>query len=282
MNPAVPEQQTDLLESTDLATLAQEVATRIVETQGGVPTFFDNLVLWVRDAPASAPRAVLHRMRELLERQREGRFVAYCQRSRATADRRNTREIGALDFVASQGVGECLQWKGRPVFKTAFDFALYPALLWELRPATIIELGSGQGGSAVWMADLLRSMGAKGRVLSIDLVPPAVSDPDVTFIGGDIERIDALFATHDLAAAPHPWLVVEDAHVNLSGVLDAVHRAGAPGDYLVVEDSTAKQSLLGDFMNAHADSYRVDTRFTDMFGRNATCAADSIFLRIAP
>ena len=35
--------------------------------------------------------------------------------------------------------------------------AMYQMLLWELKPKTIIEIGSGTGGSAVWMADLMKS-----------------------------------------------------------------------------------------------------------------------------
>ena len=43
-------------------------------------------------------------------------------------------------------------YKGIPTFKNPFDWALYPILLWEVRPKTIIEIGSNQGGSAAWLA----------------------------------------------------------------------------------------------------------------------------------
>ena len=52
-----------------------------------------------------------------------------------------------------------------------------------------------------------------------------------------------------------------------------------PGDYLVVEDSDVKRETLRQFIGAHPGEYLVDTRFTDNFGRNATCAANSIFIR---
>ena len=38
-----------------------------------------------------------------------------------------------------------------------------------------------------------------------------------------------------------------------------------------------KRDALRTFVGAHPGDYLVDTRFTDYFGRNATCAADSIF-----
>jgi hypothetical protein len=53
-----------------------------------------------------------------------------------------------------------------------------------------------------------------------------------------------------------------------------------PGDYLVVEDSDVKRETLREFVGRHAGEYLVDTRFTDYFGRNATCAADAIFVRM--
>jgi hypothetical protein len=46
-----------------------------------------------------------------------------------------------------------------------------------------------------------------------------------------------------------------------------------------VEDSDVKREALRQFLGAHPGSYLVDTHFTDYFGRNATCAADSIFVR---
>ena len=52
-----------------------------------------------------------------------------------------------------------------------------------------------------------------------------------------------------------------------------------PGDYLVVEDSEVKREAICEFLGAHPGHYFVDTRFTDYFGRNATCAAASIFVK---
>ena len=35
----------------------------------------------------------------------------------------------------------------------------------------------------------------------------------------------------------HPWLVIEDAHVNLTGVLGYLEKFTEPGDYICVEDT---------------------------------------------
>lgn len=63
-------------------------------------------------------------------------------------------------------------------------------------------------------------------------------------------------------------------------MLDHTHAYLLPGDYLVVEDSNIKRQARRAFVGAHSGHYLVvDTRFTDNFGRNATCATDSIFVR---
>jgi cephalosporin hydroxylase len=51
-------------------------------------------------------------------------------------------------------------YKGIPTLKNPFDWALYPMLLWEVRPNRIIEVGSNQGGTAAWLADTMRTYGS--------------------------------------------------------------------------------------------------------------------------
>jgi cephalosporin hydroxylase len=172
-----------------------------------------------------------------------------------------------------------MHWRGIPLMKNVFDFAMYPALIAELRPRTIFEVGSGLGASALWFADHFQFCGIEGCVYSVDRVTPQVEHPGVRFFQGDCGDPQRLFAPELLRSAPHPWLVVEDAHHNIGGVLEHFHPYLAGGDYLVVEDSDVKREVLRQFNTIHPGDYLVDTRFTDNFGRNATCAADSIFVR---
>ncbi|MGB6324645.1 MAG: CmcI family methyltransferase, partial [Methylocella sp.] len=44
-------------------------------------------------------------------------------------------------------------YKGIPTSKNPFDLALYTRLLWDVKPRTLIEIGSCMGGSAIWFAD---------------------------------------------------------------------------------------------------------------------------------
>jgi len=116
-------------------------------------------------------------------------------------------------------------------------------------------------------------------VHSVDIRPPAAEHPRVQFYRGDCREPATLFPAEVVAQAPRPWLAIEDAHQNVPGVLAWLHERLAVGDYLVVEDSDVKRDVLAAFDAAHSRQYKVDTRYTDFFGRNATCANDSIFVR---
>ena len=63
------------------------------------------------------------------------------------------------------------------------------------------------------------------------------------------------------------------------GVLRHLHPHLQSGDYVIVEDSRGKRQEIRRFLTQTPGRYRVDTRYTDFFGRNVTSAADAIFRR---
>jgi cephalosporin hydroxylase len=281
-----------------------DMSARIRTGQGGLPSVFDSWFSRVvgrliefdptrpwedsvrenaQHSPAQNPSLPwdLQRLRLFLDRWRQGRLVDYFQRKRSGAHYhpRFGTEFGVDVLLTCQGAPSLMRWRGTPLMKNVFDFAMYPALIGELRPQTVFEIGSGLGASAIWFADTMSFCGIDGRVHSVDRVKAALEHPQVEFVQGDCYDPDRLFAADLLTSAPHPWLVVEDAHHNVAAVLDHMHKFTRPGDYLVVEDSDVKHDALRTFLGARPGEYLVDTRFTDYFGRNATCAADSIFIR---
>jgi cephalosporin hydroxylase len=251
---------------------------------------FDPASAWedsVRDSAAREPARFpslswdLQRLRLFLDRWRQGRFVEFSRRERSGAHYhpRFGTEFGVDVLLTCQGAPSLMRWRGVPLMKNVFDFAMYPALIAELRPRTVFEIGSGLGASAIWFADHLAMSDVDGRVHSVDRLRAEAEYPHVTFYQGDCSTPQTLFEPELLRSAPHPWLVVEDAHHNVAAVIEHLHQYLTPGDYLVVEDSDVKREALRTFLRAHPGDYLVDTRFTDNFGRNATCAADSIFVR---
>jgi cephalosporin hydroxylase len=275
-----------------------EIASRVAGPQGGVPTFFDNFLNGVvtrlksnealhgwnvkqQALPTTHTAQVIGELQWLakfLESKKRGRLVPYADRRKEDETGRPC-DIGPLELLMSQGTATCLEWNGRPLFKTVFDFAIVPMLLSELKPATIFEIGSGTGTSARWMADLMTSFGSDTQIHSVDIKPVAEAYSGVHFRAGDCKSPASLFDSDLLRGAPHPFLVIEDAHINVHDVLMHIDGFLTKGDYLFVEDSRDKTGDLERFTSARANRYKVDTRYTDFFGRNATCAANSIFVR---
>ena len=266
--------------------LSAELRAKMERTQGGVGTVAD--LVWTAfiahldRCDGVVPEEDSHALRHLqllLARRAQGRFVEYATRVKATGAH-GPSDVDYFTMVASQGAFDCLQWKGMPLFKTVYDFSLYPMMLWAIRPHTIVELGSGSGASAIWLADLTTMFGFESHVRSVDLRVPAVRHERVSFVEGDCEAIQTVFDAGFLETATHPWMLIEDAHVNVYGVLRHFHPYLEPGDYVVIEDSAGKEEEIGHFLQREPNCYKVDTYYTDFFGRNATCAQDSIFVRV--
>ena len=270
--------------------LHDDISRKIKSDQSGVPTFFDNAVLGSLDrilqeyqtAQGSSAElehilALVHRYSEFKDRQR---FASYSQRAEETRVWKKTPwEPEMSQMAASQGVSECLRWRNRPVFKTVFDFALYPMLLFDVKPACVFELGSGAGGSAIWLADLLQMFGLNSRIYSIDLHKPPVQDSRIEFVEDDVQNIEALGRRLGFERLAHPWVVIEDVHANTLGIMRDFWKYMACGDYLIIEDSVDKQPAIEMFSREAGRQMRIDSRYTDWFGRNATCCIDSIITK---
>jgi cephalosporin hydroxylase len=179
-----------------------------------------------------------------------------------------------------QGLNSSLKWKGLSLIKTAEDAAILPQLIQDLKPSTIIEIGSGSGASAIWMADHLKMNHIEGKVYSIDREKVNVSHPSVDFIQGDAKYLESLLSKEKVMSFPHPWLIVDDAHTTLVPVLNYLYPMMQNGDYVFVEDSGVQQEQIGRFVMTHDNALLVDTFYTDFFGRNSVSAKNSILKKV--
>src|SRR5579863_1912302 len=129
----------------------------------------------------------LHRLRLFLDRWQQGRFVEFARREHSGVHYhpRYGTEFGIDVLLTSQGAPSLLRWRGRPLMKTVFDFAMYPALIEELRPRTVFEIGSGLGASAIWLSDHLAMNGLESHVHSVDRAKVETEYPRVSFYQGD-------------------------------------------------------------------------------------------------
>jgi len=189
-------------------------------------------------------------------------------------------------------------YKGVPTYKNPFDLALYQMLLWQQKPRTLIEIGSKWGGSALWFADILRSFGVDCVIHSIDITPPSISVPDVTFHRGDGRNLAATLPADLMENLPRPMFVIEDAdhHCETTlAVLRFFDRWLVTGEYIVVEDGIVDDlygpeyvaRLMGGprravelFLRDRGQNYEIDTGLCDHFGTNVTWNVNGYLRRV--
>ncbi len=174
-----------------------------------------------------------------------------------------------------------------PFLKHPMDQALYALLIWNQKPRTIVEVGSKAGGSALWLADQMRTFGIEGRVVSVDIEPPQppYQRADITFLRGDANRLEDCLKPDFLASLPRPLLVIEDASHQYSATL-AVLRFFDPlmrsGEYIVVEDGNVSDMgqeaefdggpgrAISQFLFESRGRFEIDASYCDQFGHNVT------------
>jgi cephalosporin hydroxylase len=177
-------------------------------------------------------------------------------------------------------------YKGIPCLKDPFDFTLYQKLLWQLKPKTIVEIGSYSGGSALWLADLLRSWKYKTKIYSFDITPPRINKipRNLKFLQADIYNLQDSALAKILENAPHPILVIEDGPHTYEGSLNTlnfVHKYMQSGDYIIIEDGSVfdlglityedgpNRAIRNFLANNHQD-YEIDVEYCDYYGHNVT------------
>ena len=248
-----------------------------MQQQDGIPTFFDNHVLLHLTNNSNLPVDICG-IFEDGQLSKDNRFVLFSEREKTIpASLPSGRLFDGIPFASSQGIHSLIKWKEHGLYKTSSDLVLYWMILQDVKPDVIIELGSGEGGSAIWLADMARALGLDTHVYSYDINKPKLDHERVTFIEYDLIKINQ-------QSKPPCWecflgkkLLIEDAHVNLKNVLNLFDNILSKDDYLIVEDSDIKQKIIRDFAREKEPKYKLDQFFLDFFGTNITCSKNSIF-----
>lgn len=73
-------------------------------------------------------------------------------------------------FFEQNRLWEHCSWLGVPVYKNPCDMVIFQEIIYKIQPDLIIETGTGKGGSSLFFATIMESIGmSKGRVISIDV-----------------------------------------------------------------------------------------------------------------
>ena len=180
------------------------------------------------------------------------------------------------------------QYRGVECLRSPIDAAIQARAIWDLEPATIIEIGSHHGASAMWMADTVGNYGrGDTKIFSIDRTVPELTDNRVSFVEGDVMDLGPAFDAAGIWDAPRPWFVLEDSAHTYPCCLAALNFLGQrmqKGEMLVMEDGLLVELGVGDnyeggpnraiaeYFEANPGVFEIDEYYCDMFGPNATYA----------
>jgi cephalosporin hydroxylase len=143
------------------------------------------------------------------------------------------------------------RFRGYPVYKWVGDLWIYMEIIMELRPKTIIETGTAEGGSAYYFASLLDWLGKDGTVISVDIAPlnPQWPAHDRIFYVPSFSSADwppkrgttagGMQVTVPPSLRPPVMVVLDSDHArdHVLKELDVYAPLVSEGSYLVVEDS---------------------------------------------
>ena len=144
--------------------------------------------------------------------------------------------------IIQQGIMDQTTYFGVKTRKSPLDAWIYQEIVFETKPDVIVEIGSGTGGSALFLAHLCDLLG-KGRVIALDLshknVPEELkAHPRISFIEGDACR--SFENVKKLVSEEERVLVIEDSSHTYDNTLNILRLYSSllkAGDYFIVEDS---------------------------------------------
>lgn len=147
----------------------------------------------------------------------------------------------ALYYDAADRTWRSTRWMGIPAYKCPLDLWIYQEILHEVRPDLVVESGTAEGGTALYLAHVLDLIG-NGEVITIDVVPPACAPahPRIRYLEGSSTDPAVVRRVEEAAAGRASVVVILDSEHSRAHVAEELRRyAGlvTPGSYLIVEDT---------------------------------------------
>lgn len=132
-------------------------------------------------------------------------------------------------------------WMGIPTQKCPLDMWIYQEIIFDLRPDLLIETGTAYGGSALFFATLMDTIG-KGDVATIDILdtPGRPAHPRITYIRSSSTSEEGIDQLRILASKCETVMVILDSDHSRDHVakeLELYADLVTPDSYLVVEDT---------------------------------------------
>jgi cephalosporin hydroxylase len=134
-----------------------------------------------------------------------------------------------------------VKWLGVRIAKAPMDLWVYQELIVETKPDVVLELGTLEGGSALFFATVLDAIG-HGRVISVDVQRFNAKwpmHPRIFYISADSNSDQAEAWVREEVKGKSVLVSADSDHHrdHVAGELRRYHDLVKPGGYLVVEDT---------------------------------------------
>lgn len=133
------------------------------------------------------------------------------------------------------------RWLGVRAQKCPLDMWVFQEILFETRPDVLLEMGTFQGGSALYFASIFDLLG-RGRVITVDIedFPGKPRHPRIEYLLGSSTSAGIAARVRSLVRPGEKVMVVLDSDHSREHVLQELHLYSGlvtPDCYLVVEDT---------------------------------------------
>lgn len=183
-------------------------------------------------------------------------------------------------------------YRGIPAIRCPFDYVMYQMIIWKIKPDLIIEIGTSNGGGALYMADILDKIG-NGIIHTINIENKADEEvrehPRIKlFTNGWIDY------SIEEAKEYSKILIIDDGshtYEDVSGSLRKFSHLVSINSYFIVEDGIINElrkeegynggplRAIRKFLKSN-HNFKVDRTYCDMFGKNATFNVNGYLKRI--
>ncbi len=161
---------------------------------------------------------------------------------------------------------------GYKVLKSPFDWIVMQDVIFDTKPEVIIEIGSWEGGMALWMAHYLENMGSDAHVICVDNFdrPQKALHPRIHWVHGEATAPETVAKVAELVGDKR-GMVIEDSehkyHITKQ-LLELYYKFVAPDCYFLVEDTWVEflqvppfpgpLNAVKEFAAAHIEDFVID------------------------
>lgn len=159
-----------------------------------------------------------------------------------------------------------MKWQGVRILKNPMDLWIYQEILFETRPEVIIEIGSANGGTTLFLAHMSEIISEDGSVvisIDIDRSNYKVSHPRIKSITGD-SLSDSVFDEVAGYCAGRKVLIIHDADHTEESVYANLVKYGSlvtSGSYFIVEDGIIDLFSSTEGIGGHPGPLRATKRY---------------------